>query len=60
MKVKLCLTRESVMREADRYYLKTSAGPITNDYGNVIKFNSYSDARHWAINHCNLSYLKRY
>ena len=43
------------MRAADRYYLKTSKGPITNDCGDVIKFNSYSDARHWAINHCDLS-----
>lgn len=38
-----------------RYYLQTKTGPITNDYGDIIKFNSYSDARHFAIDHCDLS-----
>lgn len=38
-----------------RYYLETSKGALRNDHGQVILFNSYSDARHFAINHCDLS-----
>lgn len=38
-----------------RYYLKTNKGTIVNDYGDMIIFNSYSDARHFAINNCDLS-----
>ncbi len=38
-----------------RYYINTNAGAIRNDFGQLILFSSYSDARHWAINHLDLS-----
>lgn len=38
-----------------RYYINTSKGALKNVHGVVVKFNSYSDARHCAINYCDLS-----
>ncbi len=40
-----------------RYYINTNTGPITRDCGQVIKFETYDDARHFVINHCDLSVL---
>ena len=38
-----------------RYYLTTDEGAIRDEYGQIIIFNSKIDARHWAINHLDLS-----
>ena len=38
-----------------RYYFTINDIVFKNDRDEVIKFDSYSDARHWAINHFDLS-----
>ncbi len=38
-----------------RYWIKTKEGPVEFEWGGVIVFNSYSDARHYAINNFDLS-----
>jgi hypothetical protein len=38
-----------------KHYVKTNAGIIKNQDGDIILFDSLDDARNWVINHLDLS-----